>query len=172
MDLVWDMFELEALEPLAAAGKLGAVLFQFPKWFVIGRKNKDYILECAERLKDFRLAIEFRHKSWMERAQRRGDALVPPRSTTCRSSVWTCRRGSTRRCRRSVAAATAKDLALVRFHGRDPEVWGKKDVSASERFRYEYSENELREVAGRGLDFSEQARETHVLTIFCIGTTR
>ena len=52
--------------PLHSAGKLGAVLFQFPQWFVIGRKNKDYVVECAERLQDFRVAVEFRHKSWLE----------------------------------------------------------------------------------------------------------
>ena len=51
---VWQRFH-DALMPLHSAGKLGAVLFQFPQWFVIGRKNKDYILECAERLKDFRI---------------------------------------------------------------------------------------------------------------------
>ena len=52
VDEVWQRFR-DALMPLHSAGKLGAVLFQFPQWFVIGRKNKDYILECAERLKDF-----------------------------------------------------------------------------------------------------------------------
>ena len=62
---VWTRFH-DALMPLHSAGKLGAVLFQFPQWFVIGRKNKDYLLDCAERLKDFRIAVEFRHKSWME----------------------------------------------------------------------------------------------------------
>ena len=62
---VWQRFH-DALMPLHSAGKLGAVLFQFPQWFVIGRKNKDYILECAERLKDFRIAVEFRHKTWLE----------------------------------------------------------------------------------------------------------
>ena len=41
------------------------------------RRAEDYILECAERLTDFRVAVEFRHKTWLERAQRRGDALVP-----------------------------------------------------------------------------------------------
>ena len=66
-----------------------------------------------------------------------------------------------------IAAATAKDLALVRFHGRDPEVWGKKNVSASERFRYEYSEQELREWVPKIQDVSEQARETHVLMNNC-----
>ena len=64
-------------------------------------------------------------------------------------------------------AATAKDLAMVRFHGRDPEVWAKKNVSASERFRYEYSEPELREWVPKIKDLSEQVRETHVLMNNC-----
>jgi uncharacterized protein YecE (DUF72 family) len=66
MDQVWSRFR-EALMPLHSAGKLGAVLFQFPQWFVIGRNSKDYLLECKERLPDYRIAVEFRHKSWMER---------------------------------------------------------------------------------------------------------
>src|SRR5438477_1441082 len=62
---VWQRFH-DALMPLHSSGKLGAVLFQFPQWFVISRKSKAYIEEAAERLKDFRIAVEFRHKSWME----------------------------------------------------------------------------------------------------------
>ena len=65
VDEVWQRFR-DALMPLHSAGKLGAVLFQFPQWFVISKKNKAYIEECAARLPDFRVAVEFRHKSWME----------------------------------------------------------------------------------------------------------
>ena len=43
-DEVWDRFR-ESLMPLHSAGKLGSVLFQYPQWFVIGRKNKDYIIK-------------------------------------------------------------------------------------------------------------------------------
>ncbi|HEX2425357.1 MAG TPA: DUF72 domain-containing protein, partial [Actinomycetota bacterium] len=64
VEQVWQRFH-DALMPLHSAGKLGAVLFQFPEWFVIGRKNKDYIVEAAERLRDFRIAVEFRHQSWL-----------------------------------------------------------------------------------------------------------
>lgn len=164
VEKVWQRFH-DALMPLHSAGKLGAVLFQFPQWFVISRRNKDYILESAERLKDFRIAVEFRHKSWLEERNAEEtllfleehdlpfvavdmpqgfDSSVPP-----------------------IAAATAKDLAMVRFHGRDPEVWAKKNVSASERFRYEYSEPELREWVPKIKEISEQARETHVLMNNC-----
>ena len=161
---VWQRFH-DALMPLHSAGKLGAVLFQFPQWFVIGRKNKDYVLECADRLKDFRIAVEFRHKTWMEDRNveetlsfleehdlpfvcvdmpQGFDSSIPP-----------------------VATATAKDLALVRFHGRDTKVWAKKNVSASERFRYHYSKDELQEWVPRIRELSTNARETHVLMNNC-----
>src|SRR3990172_7475145 len=42
VDAVWQRFH-DALMPLHSAGKLGAVLFQFPPWFVIGRKSKEYV---------------------------------------------------------------------------------------------------------------------------------
>ena len=44
-----------------------------------------------------------------------------------------------------IAAATADDLAMVRFHGRDPKAWESKAETASERFRYDYSKSELAE---------------------------
>jgi uncharacterized protein YecE (DUF72 family) len=91
---VWQSFH-DALMPLHSAGKLGAILFQFPQWFVISRKSKAYIEECAERLSDFRMAVEFRHKSWM----REDNATRPPgrprprppptaSSTTTRRRSW------------------------------------------------------------------------------------
>lgn len=161
---VWQRFH-DALMPLHSAGKLGAVLFQFPQWFVIGRKNRDYILECAERLKDFRIAIEFRHKTWLE--ERNADETLSFLAEHDLPFVCVDMPQGFDSSIPPVATATAKDLALVRFHGRDPKVWAKKDVSASERFRYEYSKKELQEWVPRIQDLSSQARETHVLMNNC-----
>ena len=164
VEQVWQRFH-DALMPLHSAGKLGAVLFQFPQWFVIARKNKEYVLECRDRLKDFRVAVEFRHKSWLEERNREEtigfleenglpfvcvdmpqgfDSSLPP-----------------------IAIATSKDLAMVRFHGRDPKAWTTKSETAAERFRYEYNERELREWVPKIKDLSQQARETHVLMNNC-----
>src|SRR6266540_3331867 len=164
VEQVWQRFH-DALMPLHSAGKLGAVLFQFPQWFVIGRKNKDYIVECAERLGDYRIAVELRHRTWLEDRNRdetlsfleqhrlplvcvdmpQGfDSSIPP-----------------------IAAATAPDLAMVRFHGRDPEQWQKKNVSAAERFKYEYTDEELEEWVPKVQDLAANARETHVLMNNC-----
>ena len=47
-----------------------------------------------------------------------------------------------------VVAATSPDLAMIRFHGHNAENWEKRGISAAERFRYLYSEDELREWVG------------------------
>ena len=161
---VWKRFH-DALMPLHSAGKLGAVLFQFPQWFVIGRRSREYVMECASRLRDYRIAVEFRHRSWMSEENREEtlaflaghelpfvcvdmpqgfESSVPP-----------------------IAAATAGDLALVRFHGRNSSVWDAKGVTASERFRYRYSEEELREWIPRVEALTAQAGETHLLMNNC-----
>jgi len=54
------------LEPLRKAGKLGAILLQYPDWFPIGSKNKDEILRARELLPDDILAVEFRNRTWMD----------------------------------------------------------------------------------------------------------
>ena len=164
VDEVWQRFR-DALMPLHSAGKLGAVLFQYPQWFVIGRKNKDYILECADRLKEFRIAVEFRHKTWLE--ERNVDETLSFLSDHDLPYVSVDMPQGFDSSLPPIAAATADDIAMVRFHGRDRKAWAKKNVSASERFRYEYSEAELNEWVPRIRDVSEQARETHVLMNNC-----
>src|SRR5205823_4984589 len=99
--------------------------------------------ECAERLRDFRLAIEFRHESWLsERNREETCSFLEERQLPI---VCVDMPQGFPSSLPLVAVATASDLAIVRFHGRDPEVWAKKNVSASERFRYLYNEEELKE---------------------------
>ena len=74
----WKRF-LAALEPLRSAGKLGAILLQFPPWFPIGRANKQYILDCAERVAPDRVCVEFRNHTWMTEDNQHGDPQVPVR---------------------------------------------------------------------------------------------
>ena len=161
---MWQRFH-DALMPLHSAGKLGAVLFQFPQWFVIGRKNREYVLQCAERLKDFRIAVEFRHKTWLE--ERNAEETLAFLEEHDLPFVCVDMPQGFDSSLPPVAATTAKDLAMVRFHGRDPEAWSRKDATASERFRYEYSQTELLEWVPKIRDLAAQARETHVLMNNC-----
>ena len=63
-----DAFALfgEALEPLRDAGKLGMILMQFPPYFVDNEANREYIVWSTERLAPDRVAVEFRHNSWVQ----------------------------------------------------------------------------------------------------------
>jgi uncharacterized protein YecE (DUF72 family) len=161
---VWTRFH-DALMPLHSAGKLGAVLFQFPQWFVIGRKAKVYIEECAERLSDFRLAIEFRNEIWLSEANRE-ETLSFLEERNLPFVGVDMPQGFTSSLP-PIAAATADDIAMVRFHGRSRKAWATKSETASERFRYDYKPGELKEWVPKIQDLASQVRQTHVLMNNC-----
>ncbi|HEX6398909.1 MAG TPA: DUF72 domain-containing protein, partial [Actinomycetota bacterium] len=161
---VWQRFH-DALMPLHSAGKLGAVLFQFPQYFTISRANKAYIEEAVERLPDYRIAVEFRHKSWLE--ERNVEETLSFLEERDLPLVCVDMPQGFDSSLPPIAAATAKDLAMVRFHGRDPKAWQTKSDSASERFRYDYAKEELEEWVPKLQELSGQTRETHVLMNNC-----
>jgi uncharacterized protein YecE (DUF72 family) len=157
---VWTRF-LSALEPLAEAGRLGVILFQFPPWFTIRRANKDYLVEVARRCAPLRVAVEFRHASWFE-----GDNAEETLSFLRRHELPLVCVDMPQGHRSSVPpvlAATA-DLAVVRFHGHSDK-WTSRDIY--ERFGYRYSEEELRGWAPRLRDLSRAVGRTHVLLNNC-----
>jgi uncharacterized protein YecE (DUF72 family) len=163
IDEVWDRF-LAALVPLRDAGKLGAVLFQFPQWFPIGRANKKYILDCQERCRayDIRVCVEFRNKTWLS-DDNRDETLDFLRAYAVPYVCVDMPQGHPSSVP-PVVAATASDLAVVRFHGHSDK-WESRDIY--ERFGYLYSEDELREWVPKVEQLSEQAAETHVLLNNC-----
>ncbi|TMK78827.1 MAG: DUF72 domain-containing protein [Actinobacteria bacterium] len=164
VDEVWQRFR-DALMPLHSAGKLGAVLFQFPQWFVIGRPAKRYLEEVKTRLPDYRVAVEFRNKLWME--ERNQEETLSLLSELDLPFVCVDMPQGFDTSIPPVAAVTSKELAMVRFHGRDPKAWSTKAGTAADRFRYDYSANELEEWVPKVRDLAEGARETHVLMNNC-----
>ena len=163
-DEVWRRFAA-GLEPLRAAGQLGSVLLQFPKWFFPTGESRDLILEARERLGGIRSAVEFRSETWfkeknLERTIRfLTDNSIPfvmvdgPQGM--RSSVP------------PIEAVTSPELALIRFHGRRAETWEATGIPVVERFRYLYSEEEMREWIPRIREAASQAREMHILMNNC-----
>src|SRR5205823_9148692 len=64
-----------ALRPLHDAGRLGAVLFQYPPWFTPRRDNRQEIRALRERLPDYRICVEFRSPRWLAEARDRERTL-------------------------------------------------------------------------------------------------
>ncbi|MEX0756048.1 MAG: DUF72 domain-containing protein [Actinomycetota bacterium] len=164
VDEAWQRFR-DALMPLHSAGKLGAVLFQFPQWFTISRKSKAYIDEVVERLPDYRVAIEFRHKSWLEE-RNQDETLSFLRERNLPFVAVDMPQGFDSSLP-PIAEATADDLSMVRFHGRNTDNWEKKSETAVDRFTYHYEQAELQPWVPRIESLAEQTRETHVLMNNC-----
>ncbi len=156
-----------ALEPLRQSGKLGAVLLQYPDWFVISRDDKEAILRARELLPDDRLAVEFRNATWM--SERNSDETLRFLSDHGLTYVSVDEPQGFPSSIPPVAVVTNEDLAVIRFHGRNAENWKKKGITAAERFDYRYSQPELIEWLPRIRRVAEQAREVHLLMNNCYG---
>ena len=162
-DELWTRFE-RALLPLDSAGKLGTVLFQFPPWFYPGDEQREYIQSCKERLRQYQIAVEFRHNSWVNEKNKEStlkflrDNDLPfvcvDEPQGFQSSVP------------PITEATA-DISLVRFHGRNRDMWEKQGISTADRFNYLYSEPELSEWVPRIRQLASTTTQTHVLFNNC-----
>src|SRR3954451_1963109 len=157
---IWTRF-LSALDPLAEAKKLGAVLFQFPPWFGIRKSNKEYMLEVAARCKPLRRVFELRNASWFEGANQ-NETLDWLRAHKLPFVCVDMPQGY-RSSIPPVLAATS-DLAVVRFHGHS-ERWTSKDIH--EKFGYNYSEKELADWAPKLRELAAETDRTHILMNNC-----
>jgi uncharacterized protein YecE (DUF72 family) len=165
-DQVWTWF-IEGIAPLQAAGQLGSILLQYPRWFFTSSENRDTIEEATSRLRGagLRGAVEFRSASWFNEknidrtlaflTDRRIPLVVIDGPQGFKSSVP------------PVIEAPSPDLAIVRFHGRRSATWEAQGVQTVERFRYLYDRGELDEWGPRISALASKAEQTHVLFNNC-----
>ncbi|WP_061451513.1 DUF72 domain-containing protein [Streptomyces scabiei] len=160
-DRVWERFA-DAVEPLRAAGRLGAALFQFPPWFAPGRRAQELLEECAGRTAGRPVSVEFRHPAWWrgDRAGRTAESL----SRLGLVAVGVDMAQGLDTSQPPLVPVTSPELAVVRFHGRSP-AWGTG--SKEDRFRYTYSAAELAAWAPRLRSAAAQVDELHVLFNNC-----
>lgn len=160
---VWDMYR-RALQPVQRAGKLGAVFFQFPKWFFFGRDNLELIARARERMPEYPMAVEFRQPSWLSE-KHQAETLHFLRE---HNIAYTCvdEPQGTAASVPPVADATS-DLSVVRFHGRRAETWDKRGVGVEERFKYLYNEGELSEWVPKITQLARETEQVHVLMNNC-----
>ncbi|HVR83347.1 MAG TPA: DUF72 domain-containing protein [Planctomycetota bacterium] len=125
----------EGLSPLLAAGKLGALLFQFPWFFKDEPAARDRIRRGVDALRGWApLVIELRHSSWLQALDfLRGLELNfcnidQPESPT---SITGTR-------------IITGPVAYIRFHGRNAKAWFSKGSDRDGKYDYLYSREELR----------------------------
>ena len=144
-----DQFRF-GIEPLAAAGKLGAILTQFPASFKDTPATRDAVAQLLRALSGYRVAVELRHKSWSDRLgetlallNQLGAAWVQIDEPKFRFSI------------RQNYLPNVATFYYMRLHGRNAEKWWRHD-KAEDRYDYLYSADELQE-------FSETAGAARTL---------
>ena len=160
IDLCWSTF-VDALMPLHDAGRVGVIVFQFPKWVFPGRDTHAYLEEVRDRLGPFRGAVEFRSDRWLDAEHQEstlamlGDLgftyICVDEPQGFHSSVP------------PIAATTTPELACVRFHGRNVDMWEARTNASSDRFDYYYPSNELDEWVPKIERLAEEASEVHLI---------
>jgi uncharacterized protein YecE (DUF72 family) len=139
--------------PLRDAGRLSAVLLQFPYSFAYTPESRERLAALCGRLEGLPLAVEFRKSDWLrpqvfEGLRSRGVATVnvdePPLPRLLPPT-----------------ATVTSDLGYIRFHGRNSEKWWTGDNAS--RYDYLYESKELDE-------WTERVRailpRVHTLLIF------
>ena len=142
IDRAFQLFQT-ALRPIAEAGKLGYVLFQFAPWVHFDTARLDYLASLPARLPGWTIAIEFRHRSWLpehidETLRALSQAHLAHVIVDAPSGAHAVPRVTT------VTAPTA----IFRLHGRNAEGWLRQlrgeEPTVREKYDYLYSEGELR----------------------------
>ena len=159
---LWDRFR-GVLEILRAGGKLGAVHMQFAPWVAFHPETFAYLEHCRAMLAGFTVAVEFRNPTWFNSERHTTRTLNFERQNGF-VNVVVDEPQNIGNTIPSVWEVTNTELALVRLHGRNHATWNKKGLKASsQRFDYDYRDEELREIADAVLTLAPKASTTHVL---------
>ena len=143
---------------LHSAGKLGAVLLQFPFSFHYEPENLARLKQILDSFRDYPLVVEVRHSSWTrknfyELLQERGVGFCNIDQPIIGRSI-------------KPSEEATSPVGYIRLHGRRYDTWFSDDPAApaSERYNYLYSEQELEPWAERAQRVAKNTRTTFVIT--------
>jgi uncharacterized protein YecE (DUF72 family) len=127
------------IDPLASAGKLGALLAQFPPSFKDTPAAREYVTRLLRVFAGYRVAVELRHKSWSDAV----DSTLALLNEA--SAAWVqIDEPKFKLSIRQNYLPNVKGFYYMRLHGRNAKKWWRHD-RAEDRYDYLYSAVELRE---------------------------
>ena len=145
------------IEPIAAAGKLGPLLVQFPFSFQRTPEAVDYLQWLLRAFRGYGAAVELRHRSWSDTQQETNAlfnqyqaAWVQIDEPKFESSI-----------RQDLSAGDA-DIYYVRFHGRNAREWWDH-AESEDRYNYCYSEEELEPIARKARSARDLKKKVYLL---------
>jgi len=148
----------KGIDPLAAKGKLGALLAQFPASFKSGDRERAYLASLLEALRGFPVAVELRHRSWSDSVADTLDLL------NTFGAAWTqIDEPKFRLSIRQNYLPNVHGFYYLRLHGRNAAQWWRHDKS-EDRYNYLYSPEELREFSDTADAARRLVKKTYLYT--------
>ena len=160
LDAAWECFH-DSFEPLRETGRLDRVLLQFPRSCAFGARGVEQVAAALEHCRPLKAAVEWRHPSWFA-PEHCEDSLSLLRSY---GAAFVCvdMPQSHPDAVPPLLAVTA-ETAVVRLHGHSPD-W--RNGNKEERYRYDYSADELADWAAKARLLAQQADDVHVVLNTC-----
>lgn len=142
--------------PLHGAGRLGALLLQFPWSFRRTDVNRQWLDDVTRSFAKFPLVIEVRHATWnvpefYEELAERGIGFVNIDQPLFRQSI-------------KPSARVTSRVGYVRVHGRNYADWFRKDAGVEARYDYLYPPDELKPWVARTKEIARATADTFVIT--------
>ncbi len=141
--------------PLQKAGRLGAVLMQFPWSFRPGPGNEDYLGDLVGKFQDMPLVLEVRHKGWLQDA---------PLKFIESLGVGFCNMDQPA-FRQNIPLTTFGfgPVGYLRLHGRNSENWFARGAGRDARYDYLYKPSELDEIQAAAEKIAERVERMFII---------
>jgi uncharacterized protein YecE (DUF72 family) len=153
---------LSSMSILRRDGKLGVLLLQLSPAFSPNKHELSELEPLIEMLGDYRLAIEFRNRNWVVDDRLGSTIDFLRRHRTAFVNVDTPAGEHFTIMPSDLNEITNPDVTYLRLHGRNARAYlTGKTVAA--RFDYNYSDNEIADVAERTRRLAREARKVHVI---------
>ena len=150
-----------SVRPIAEAGRLGALTFQFPPSHRNSEGHRDHLRLLPELFPGLPLAVEFRRRDWLDDEHADGTLALLREAGLSHTMADEPQVGSG--SVPPVPGVTNPDVAIVRFHGRNAETWYRFTGPGQGRFDWDDAPAELAEWVPRIERVAAAAREVHLL---------
>jgi uncharacterized protein YecE (DUF72 family) len=151
-----------SLEILDGAGKLGALLLQLSPAFSPKKHELSELDDLLGGLSGYRLAIELRNRNWVNGEKKEATLDFFRQKAATLVAVDAPAEKHFTIMPPDLNAITNPELAYLRLHGRDARAYTTGKTVAA-RFDYNYSDEEIDEVAERARALAQEAKEVHVI---------
>src|SRR6266550_7387466 len=160
-DKAWTKTEVDQVrqgfDVMMDAGKLGAVLLQFPWSFKRTEESREWLGDVVRTFRQYPLVVEVRHASWLApeflaTLEEQGVGFVNIDQPLYHDSI-------------GPSARVTSHVGYVRVHGRNYQDWFREKAPVEQRYNYLYPADEIEPWVERAREIAADPATKEVFVI-------